>query len=382
MLAFMNKKTIASILILIVFISALLAYFGRPKPPMLDLVSARQELPEMSEHLPGSTALADRVTNSYSLAMILVKSPYAASNAAALESMRTWAAERFQREPGFLHPISLESEATATKTFFDSLFYNIGSYIYFGLEEGVGNLLQGQIARFHQSKAYNAFRSAYFDLFGMDADSATLLARYQSERAKLAVNVLLWSMLWTIAISAGLTFVVMGVPGRRFDRLRQVLAYEWFLLSGCYMVIAIGENLVSMLVSSLVACCFGLYLKRPLMLDRWDTGAFKLVPIDLTSKVIALALWLTFSLATIQVLTWIRIGTLSDPDPITLLLSSFSGNFIHDPANGKRIIMRAVGVIWIVLGIWTGWQSKRDEAAAREAERALASLMGPYNPYP
>lgn len=374
----MKRNSIVSILVAAILLSVLLAYFGRPKPPLLELVSARQELPDLADHLPGSTALADRVTKSYGLAMVLVKTPYSADNAVALESLRTWAAENFQSKPGFLHPVALESQPAPINTVVDSLFYNLGAYVYFGLQEAVGNCLQGQIARFHDTQPYEAFRSSYFELFGMDADSATLLARYQSERAKQAVDVVLWSILWAITLGMGVGFVLSGQAGTRFDRLRRMLSVEWLVLSGCYFLLAFGENQVSTLVSSTVAAAIGIYLRRPFRLYRKDDGALALQPLTMPSRWIALALWISYSLVAIQLLSWIRVGTLNMPDPVTLLLSSFSGNFLLDPAADKRNLMRLFGCVWLALGVWTLWQSRRDAAAVRETERALASLQGPY----
>jgi hypothetical protein len=376
----MNQSKIASILVVAILLSVLLAYFGRPKPPLLELVTARQELPDLAEHLPGSTALADRVTKSYRLAMVLVKTPYSADSAVALESLRTWAAERFQREPGFLHPVALEPAPAPIRTFVDSLFYNLGAYVYFGLEEIVGNCLQAQIARFHETQPYAAFRNSYFELFGMDADSATLLARYQSQRAKIAVDVVLWSILWAIALGIGAGFVLRGQPGTKFDRLRRMLAAEWLLLAGCYLLSALGENQVSMLVSSVVAAAAGIYLRNPFMLLRRENGGVTIQPVTIPSRWIAIALWTTYSLAAIQVLSWIRVGTLNTPDPVTLLLSSSSGNFLLDPAADKRNLMRLFGIVWLALGLWTLWQSQRDAAVVRETEKALASLQGPFAP--
>ncbi len=376
----MKQQQIASIIVAAVFLSVLFAYFGRPKAPLLELVSARQELPDLSEHLPGDRGLADRVTKSYGLALVLVRTPYAASNAIALESLRTWAEEHFEKEPGFLHPIALEEESHRAKTIIEAPFFTVGAYIYYGFQGIVGERLQAQIAQFHSSRAYNTFRTAYFDLFGTDADSAALMARYQSERAQLAVDVVLWSLIWVVAASAGLIYVLSGKPGTRFNRLRTALSYEWLLLASSYLLIAVGENQITMLISAVVAGGVGLFLRRPFRLTWQGTGELKSEAITMPSGWIAVALWLTVSLVTIQVLTWIRAGTLANPDPVTLLLSAISGDFLHDPSHGKRNIMRLTAVVWLTLSLWTARQSRRDAVAFREAEKALASLHGPIDP--
>lgn len=376
----MKRDKVAYVLIGAVLLAVLLAYFGRPKPPLFDLVSPRQELPDIKEHLPDDTAIAERVSRSFGLAMVMVRSPYSASNAIALESLRTWAAERFQREPGFLHPVSLEIKPVPNETFIAAVFYNLGAYIYYGLEDLVGSGLKAQIARFHDSSEYLSFRTAYFDLFDADAESATLLARYQSERARLAVDVILWAVFSLVLLIYGAVSLAQAQPGSRFEKLQRLLAGGWLLLALSYMVMSFAENLVSMLVSSVVAALIGLYLWRPFSIARREQGGFAARPITLTSNWVALALWLSYSFLTIQILTWIRTGTLTDPDPITLLASSLSGNFLHDPAQAKRLVMRIVGVAWILLVLWTARQSTRDARAAREAEKGLASLKGPFSP--
>src|SRR5579875_21327 len=376
----MTGKKVASILVGIVLLSVVLAYFGRPKPPRLELVSPRQELPQMQERLPGSTALAERGSRSYGLALVLVRSPYSASNAIALDSLRTWAADRFSRQPGFLHPVSLEAESMPGRTMVESLFYNLGAYVYYGLEDGIGNFLKERIASFHDSKNYASFRNSYFELFGEDADSATLLARYQSERAKLAVDVILWSLVWLFPVAAGIIAVLSTPAGGRFERLQVVLAFWWLLLALTYVIIAFGENTISMLVSSVVALLAGLYLWRPIALLGGDKGALTITLISLKPRTIALALWVTCSLLAIQILTWIRTGSIADPDPVMLLLSSLSGDFLHDPAHGKRLIMRIAGVLWIVLSLWTLKHLTHDTRAEREAKKGLASLQGPFTP--
>jgi hypothetical protein len=52
-------------------------------------------------------------------------------------------------------------------------------------------------------------------------------------------------------------------------------------------------------------------------------------------------------------LTWLRGGTISDPDAITLLICACTGDFIHDPAHVERYVSYAIIAVWTLVGIWT-----------------------------
>lgn len=371
----MQKKKLVYLAIAIVVISVLLAYFGRPKPPRLELVSPRQELSDYEAKYPGDTKLADRVAKSYGLALVLVESPYTDRNVIALEAIRSWARERFQTEPDFLHPVSLESTTEPRETIIDAFFYNLFAQGRYWLEGLAGQCLSQQIDEFHHTSAYRSFRNAYFDLFGVDADAAALLARYQTEKAKLAVGVIFWCWLWIVAIVVGA--ISLFCSKSRFDRLQDILVGGWLIAGISYLVIGWMDGQVSVFASALVCLAIGMYLRFPFMLTRDEQENIKLRLITLGSNWIALASWLTFSLVAVQVLTWIRMGTPNEPDPITLLLSSMTGNFLQDPALGKRIILRWTGAVWLILGVWTAFQLRRDARNARELEEGLASLKGP-----
>jgi hypothetical protein len=88
---------------------------------------------------------------------------------------------------------------------------------------------------------------------------------------------------------------------------------------------------------------------------------------------IALAYWATFSLIAIQVMTWIKTGTLLSPDPLSLLISSFTGNFLYDPTSAKRTISHATGIAWILISLWV-FREITVDAPAAEVELELASF--------
>ena len=116
-----------------------------------------------------------------------------------------------------------------------------------------------------------------------------------------------------------------------------------------------------MLVSAVLAVCFGLYLLCPITisLDK-SSGGIVVQMLELCPAVVALFAWVTVTLVAIQLFAWIRTGTPDFPDPITLLLSSIYGDFIHDPVLAKRIVCTTVGVMWLVVSGWAILQRRKD----------------------
>lgn len=368
-----RQKTVY-LLILLTLAATLLAYFGRPKPPLLELATPRQELPSYTEHYPGDTSLSDRVSKSYGLAMVLVQSPYTQKNVVALESLRSWARARFQQQPDFLHPVSLPASDDTNQTFIDAFCSNLFTGMHYWLQDQVGHLVSARIAAFHETKAYLSFRNAYYDLFALNADAATLLARYQSDKAKLAIDVILLSGLWLIAILSGILSVIKTRPVLRYETAQQVLSRLWLLAGLCYLVLACTRNDVSLVVSSIVSASIGLYLRAPFVLQPSEQLSDKIRFISLKSNWTAFAIWLSFSLVVMQSFTWIRTGSITAPDPISLLLSSITGNFLQEPLHGKHLVALILGLSWLVASIWALSQAASDARAAQEAEESLATL--------
>jgi hypothetical protein len=321
--------------------------------PILELVSPIQELPDYAAPYPGDTSLADRVAKSYALALILVHSPYTQNNANSLESLRSWARENFQRQPDFLHPSSLVMLRRSGDTVFGALGYNLFAQVHYWLQEMVGELLKFQIARFHDTTAYATFNVAYFDIFGKDAEAATLLARYQSDRAKTAIDVVLWSIAWLGAVIWSVFHLCKTSPVLRHERLQRVLAVGWTLISTEYFLAAWTNNDFESGVSSLLGLAIALFLFRPTILSDNHFQRRQLVQIKLGRKWVCVTAWITFTLLAVQILTWIRSGLPNSPDPVTLLLCSLNGNFIHDPVHAKRLIMQLLGVAWLLVTGWT-----------------------------
>ncbi len=376
----MSKRTkkLVYLLVGIMMASSLLAYFGRPKPPKLELVSPRQEYPDYSDVYPSSGGLADRLTKSYGLAVVLVQSPYTERNVEALDAVRSWARLRFLEQPDFLRPIGPEPTIKHRHTVVGAIFYNLFAGPYYWLEECGGDFLKARIDQFHYTKQYSSFRVAYFDLFGLDNDTAALLAKYQTEKGREAIPIILWSALWAVATFGAIAALL--VSKSRFDTLRRVLGYGWSLAGLSYLFLAVAENQVSALVSAIVCSMVGLFLRFPFVVTfREGTGAPDIRPAYFGSNWVAVSLLVTFSVVAIQVLTWIRTGAPDAADPVTLLMSSLSGNFLQDPARHKRVVAQVVGVLWLMFAVWTATQLKGDVKTAREAAESLASLKGPLS---
>jgi hypothetical protein len=106
------------------------------------------------------------------------------------------------------------------------------------------------------------------------------------------------------------------------------------------------------LVSSIVSVLCGLYLRRPIAISFGeDKGlSFRLLVPD--PRALTLGTWITFSLVGMQLLTWIHTGGLDNSDPITLLVSAITGNFVHDPVNAKHYITNTIGVLWLITSAW------------------------------
>ena len=375
----MNKSTrFVTLAVATVIAAATLAFFVKPKAPLLDLVSPKQELSTYEAQYPGDTRLADRVIKSYALAMVLVHSPYTHPNVTALENVRSWARDNFHKQPDFLHPSSLPVTHEPNNTVFGAVGYNLFANFKFFLEEQIGELLRLQIAVFHNTSSYETFNISFFDTFGRDGDTATLLARYQSDRAKLAVDAVLWSLLWVGACISFAWTLLRPSKTPRFDRLRLVLGNFWLLLGGQYFIVSWVCNEVSSLISSFVAVAVGLYFLRPVALLSHAESPRRITRILLSNKWVAMGAWCTLTFVSIQLLTWIRGGVPDSPDPVTLILSSLSGDFIHDPVNAKRTITSAIGILWLMTGLWTLRQYFKNEPLQPEADANIESLQTAY----
>ncbi len=369
----MNRKVLVSLVVALVLGTSILSYFAKPKAPIIEIVSAVQELPGVQPSYPGDTVFADKVVKSYNWALVLVKTEFGSANVVALDSLRRWATDNFRKDPHFLHPIIIPVPEPHLSVF-DSAVYNLFAPIKYFLEERTADVLRWRIQEFRKTNAYKSFQVAYYDLFDVDAESATLLARYQSERAKLAINVILCAVYWVIAILTAAFWYARARQGQRSSREQRLLAYGWLCMGAYYFVLAWTTQQVSVLVSAVLALALGFYLRRPVTVSFDQNSGLSFRLIALGPRILALVTWLSISLIAIQGMTWIKSGVLSDPDPITLLVSSFTGNFLHDPTSTKRTILRIIGIVWVIASVWTLRFIRYEASGQREIEEQLDSL--------
>ncbi|HEY9712881.1 MAG TPA: hypothetical protein V6C72_05390, partial [Chroococcales cyanobacterium] len=134
------------------------------------------------------------------------------------------------------------------------------------------------------------------------------------------------------------------------------------------------ENEVPMLISAWVCLWVGIYIRRPVTVSYGEDKGLSLLLRKLSQSTIALITWATFTLVAIQFMTWLKMGTLNNPDPFMLIISSVTGNFLHDPLSAKRSIGHVLGICWLLVGAWTFLRVTTGGEDAAEVEHELASL--------
>lgn len=372
---FRHRRAVVAFCVLILTAASLLSYFIKPHSHLGELVTPEQELPGFAAVYPGGDdGLAKRVTNSYSLAFVLIQSPYTSTNLRALENIRSWAQNRFEGSPNFLHPVSVKDEQEPNDTLIGALGYNLFANIKYYLESQVGSFLRTRIADYHNDPAYESFTDSYFEIYGRDAEAATLLARYQSDKAKGSISVVLWTITWAISLAFAILYVTFCSRKDRFERIRHTLILIWGLVAIGYCFTAWMTNSITALISAILAGCSTFYFFRPFVLLTRQDSSLKVYFIQLSSRWVALCVWATYSLLAIAVLTWIRSASAEGGDPVTLLLSALSGNFISDPEEGKHVIARIIGAIWALFSVWAFLQKDKDARISDELEDELKSL--------
>ena len=163
----MQKRYIAAyISIALVATASIMVFFVRPHPSTVELDTEVQELPDLKAHYSNESGLSERVSKSHGLALVLVISEYSRKNAVALESLRSWAHDNFQKDPGFLHQPPQSLAPRPHNSIIDAFCYSLFTGPRLVLENQVLGFLRNEIALFHTTKAYQSFRADYFDSFG------------------------------------------------------------------------------------------------------------------------------------------------------------------------------------------------------------------------
>ncbi len=372
----LGKKTLTKIVIGLVCLSCALTFFSRPHPPVRELVKASQEMPAGSRLVAtGAAPISSRVANSFALALVLVKSEFSEKNAKGIEFLRVWAQENFQKDPSFLHPVTLDVPPEVHHSIIDSFLFNLFAAPVYFLQGQVMDIIANRIDHFHHSRAYLSFIGDYYEVFGMDQESASLLARYQSERGKTAVNVILCAVFWLLVTIGGIIAVLTAKLGARKSRGQWLLAYGWLLVAVLYFVVAWTENQVAVMASSVICGAIGMFLLKPLKLQISEEGVLSLKTVTLSPQFIGIFAWISVSLVAVRLLTWITVGTAFAPDPLTLLACSWSGDFLHEPIHAKKDIKNLVGILWLLYGLWTAYYISYDPKSSAEVERTLDSLQ-------
>lgn len=321
-----------------------MSYFAKPRTVSL----ITKIVPADFATLPNatSTQLFERISKSSGLALVLVISEYSQSNVAALESLRTWALEHFQQEPGFLQITQSISLPEPPQNIFGAFCENLFAGPRAFLEDKVMWFALKRVIQFHNTAAYTSIRNDFYDSFGRDKQSAILLASYEFERARQSVPVLLAFLFWVILFIAGIYRWFYVHKGLR-DKEQKTLSGFWIVLSIFYLVQSWIDNSVPFMLSALFSLLIGIYLRRPV---RWVRDADKQISfklITLGAKTLALFWFITFSLVVIQILVWIKTGTLFRPDPISYIIFGLTGNYFHDHLLLKRALVRLIGLAWL-----------------------------------
>jgi hypothetical protein len=319
---------------------------------------------------------------SSSWGVVLLRSEYSNGNANALEAVRSWAAEQFHRDPRFLHPVVLP-KASNNSTFLNASAYSLFAAPYFALSDIASTWMGRQIERASASAQFAAFRDDYVGLFGSGSESATLLARYQADRARSAVNpVLSICYLFIAALLMPLGSGRLRALAARW-RIGQdgyeaaaVFSYFVFVLAlGYFAQAVIVESTAAWsLAAALVSLICGLFVLFPIRVFV-DTQEVLLLRSNMDDREIKIFGWLFMSVLMVQALTWLKQGQLTEPDPITLIISALTGDFIHEHLVVKRALASGLAVLWsLSFAYILSLLSRRGTDSSKEVAKKLAAL--------
>ncbi len=368
-----SLRRLGFICVFLVLTGFVLSFFGKPTViAPVSIVDPSKELNAAEFKGFTDSTFGDKVVNS-TWAMVLVHSEFSNANASGLESLRNWAKQKFTLDRQFLSPIVLPS-SRASSTVLSSLTNSL-----FGLPIKLADLvtssfLKWRIEQFHKSNAYQSFRVDFYELFGANQESVKLLFRYQEERAKESLSVVQSFFFWLVTVTViGANYFRM-LSKNEPSGLRQSLACFWAALATFYLLNACISNSVEVLAGSCLSSIIAIYLAFPIAIERNELGSLTWMKYELSARAQVILLWLTLSLCGIQVINWIKGGILTNPDSITLLVGAFTGNFVHDPIGIKRGIVEAVGMLWLLLTVWTIYFYKSSTDRSQEIETKLKSL--------
>jgi hypothetical protein len=347
-----RKLKLATIISLILIsLAFVMAYFVKPHPLSIERADVPEDIASLIMH-SSDIPLSNRISKSRGLAMVFVISEFSQKNANALGAVREWATNKFDQDPTFIYATQTPRRLELPASIFSSFFYNLLAGPRILAEEQGLRAVKRTMKAFHKTEAYAQLKSDFYESFGKDKETSFLLAHYEFDRARDSVPVVLAAVFWLAVILLGVyRFIYVHKSVR--DKLQNTLSGLWFVLAIFYLIETWTQNSTQVALSSLLCAGVGFYLRRPIVWSRdEDTGlSFKLI--RLGSKPLALISFLTLSLMGIHILTWIKTGTIENPDPVTLIVSACTGNFFHDPTEIKRDLARSIGALWLLFFAWT-----------------------------
>lgn len=356
----------------------------RASEPTRHIAKVDKVMPYAKFRYPGDLSFAQQVVDSSTFAVVLQKSEFSQANANALEALRSWAGRNFRRDPRFLHPVSLP-QPMPNATVLDSAFYGLFHAPYAWLSVQATGFLEERIAQFCDSETFSIFRRDYVELFGNDTEAATLLARYQTERARAAINpllALLYCALTLVAAPYGVRFL-RELAGLWREAVSEYGAKEAAWVSYFSLSFALFYCLQALVcldvqaVSLATAAFFGLlavYLLFPvkLLASREDLLFLRT---SLDGRTVLLIGWMLFSMLCGQCVLWLKQDLLTNLDPLTLLICAFKGNFLTDPQALKKALAMSISVAWAASFAFSlKLLNHRGAASTKEVAKRLASL--------
>jgi hypothetical protein len=371
----MSKKPRVAVITTLVILAScfLLAFFVRPHSLSFQTADPPDDYAVLPQHA-GKLPLASRISRGNSLALVLVFSAYSRENGNAFLAMREWGTEMFQKDPTFLYATQIGQQFEVPSSIFGSFVYNFLFGPRIIAEDQVLHIIRKQIHSFHKTEVFDQIRDDYYESFGKDKESALLLTNFEFDRAKLAVPAVLSSLFWLVMIAVGI-YRAVKVHKTVSDKIQKSLSGMWLTLALFYLIETWSHNSVQVLMSSILCAATGLYLRKPIVASLQTDGAltFKLVALNI--KTLVLIAFASLSLVAIHLLTWIKTGSLQNPDPVTLVLFAISGNFFHDPIFVKRVIERLIGLLWLVALAWVIRVMTMEQELDLEAPERLDSLV-------
>lgn len=369
-----------------VFIAALIvcvAIFVRPREQVRTLSNPDKLMANASVAGIWDTSFADKVMRTVFFALILNRDEYSAQNADAMEALRSWAAKNFHSDPRFLHPVVLPTPVS-NSTFVNATAYSLLAAPYYGASSLACDFLSARIEHFSKSRAFNTFAANAYDFFGKEPQTALMLSRYQSDRAKAAVNPLLSLLYGVLALVMTPLFLPRLARAARWWRspvdpdcnvnLVSVFTYACTCVAGFYLAQSIvieslaGQSLLAMVVSA----GLGLFVLFPVKIFV-DTQNVLCLRASLSQRAVVAISFVFGSLLIVQMLNWLKQGSVVSPDPLTLIIASFAGDFVHEPTQAKRTLATMLSIVWAI-----GFASvlkvmiRRDGVSSREVAKRLA----------